>query len=146
VPFFLALWGLGMVIGNLVGGWLADRALIPAIFAMLIWNIAFLSMFYVAAHGPVTAGISLVLIGIGFALVPALQARLMDVAKDAQALAAAMNHSAFNLSNAIGAWTGGMAIGAGLGCVIDRPGRRGAGRWRFDGDGDFCRAHAIWRS
>ena len=53
--------------------------------------------------------------GLGVALVPALQARLMDVAQDAQALAAAMNHSAFNLSNAIGAWTGGMAISAGLG-------------------------------
>ncbi len=44
------------------------------------------------------------------ALGPALQVRLMDVAGDAQALAAALNHSAFNAANALGAWLGGMAI------------------------------------
>lgn len=49
------------------------------------------------------------------ALAPALQIRLMDVAGDAQALAAALNHSAFNLANALGAWLGGVAIAAGLG-------------------------------
>ncbi|MBS1063889.1 MFS transporter [Gluconobacter wancherniae] len=115
VPLYLALWGLGMIVGNIVGGWAADRALIPAIFGILVWNAVFLSVFYFTATDPLSAAVTLFLIGIGFALVPALQARLMDVAQDAQALAAAMNHSAFNLSNAIGAWTGGMAISAGWG-------------------------------
>lgn len=116
VPMFLALWGLGMVVGNIVGGWLADRALIPAIFAIIVWNVGFLAALMPAAKaGPAVAGVTLFMIGIGFALVPALQARLMDVARHAQSLAAAMNHSAFNLSNAIGAWTGGMSIAAGYG-------------------------------
>lgn len=115
VPLYLALWGLGMIVGNIVGGWAADRALIPAIFGILVWNAVFLSVFYFTATDPLSAAVTLFLIGIGFALVPALQARLMDVAQDAQALAAAMHHSAFNLSNAIGAWTGGMAISAGWG-------------------------------
>jgi predicted MFS family arabinose efflux permease len=115
VPWFLALWGLGMVVGNIAGGWLADRALIPSIFAIIVWNVVFLALFFLAAHGPIMAGASVFMIGIGFALVPALQARLMDVARQAQSLAAAMNHSAFNLSNAIGAWTGGLAIAAGFG-------------------------------
>ncbi|WP_277983309.1 MFS transporter [Sphingomonas faeni] len=115
VPIFLALWGLGMVVGNIAGGWLADRALIPAIIGIIVWNVVFLAVFFFAAHGPITAGASLFMIGVGFALVPALQARLMDVARHAQSLAAAMNHSAFNLSNAIGAWTGGLAIAAGYG-------------------------------
>jgi DHA1 family inner membrane transport protein len=39
----------------------------------------------------------------------------MDVAGDAQTLAAASNHSAFNVANALGAWIGGLAIGAGWG-------------------------------
>jgi DHA1 family inner membrane transport protein len=43
------------------------------------------------------------------------QARLMDVAGDAQSLAAALNHSAFNIANALGAWLGGVAIAAGYG-------------------------------
>jgi DHA1 family inner membrane transport protein len=44
-----------------------------------------------------------------------LQIQLMDVAGEAQTLAAALNHSAFNLANALGAWLGGVAISAGLG-------------------------------
>jgi DHA1 family inner membrane transport protein len=115
VPFFLALWGLGMIMGNICGGWLADRALIPAILGIIVWNVVFLVAFYLAAGTPIGAGASLFMIGIGFALVPALQSRLLDIAGNARSLAAAMNHSAFNLSNAIGAWTGGMAISAGYG-------------------------------
>ncbi|MNM74718.1 MFS transport protein AraJ [compost metagenome] len=57
----------------------------------------------------------MLLIGTGVALGPALQIRLMDVAGDAQTLAAALNHSAFNLANALGAWLGGVTIAAGLG-------------------------------
>ncbi len=115
VPVFLALWGLGMCVGNVAGGWLADRALIPSIFGIMVWNIVFLGAFSFAAGDPYLAAGSLFMIGIGFALVPALQSRLMEVASHAQSLAASMNHSAFNLSNAIGAWTGGMAISAGFG-------------------------------
>src|SRR3982074_3600258 len=55
------------------------------------------------------------LIGMGVAGVPALQARLMDVAEDAQTTAAALNHSAFNIANALGAWLGGSVIALGLG-------------------------------
>jgi DHA1 family inner membrane transport protein len=45
----------------------------------------------------------------------ALQVRLMDVAGDAQTLAAALNHSAFNAANALGAWLGGLAVAWGWG-------------------------------
>ena len=62
------------------------------------------------------------------AIGPALQIRLMDVAGDAQTLAAALNHSAFNAANALGAWLGGVSIAAGLGWTR-RPARR-PGRWR----------------
>jgi DHA1 family inner membrane transport protein len=55
------------------------------------------------------------LVGCGFAAGPALQTRLMDVAADAQTLAAASNHSAFNIANALGAWLGGLVIAWGYG-------------------------------
>ncbi|WP_439838937.1 MFS transporter [Aeromonas caviae] len=115
VPMALATWGMGMIVGNLVGGWLADRALIPAIFGMLVWNIVFLGLFSITASSPAWALVTLFLIGNGFALVPALQAHLMQVAGKAQTLAAALNHSAFNASNAIGATLGGLAITKGMG-------------------------------
>lgn len=115
VPLALAVWGLGMVVGNLVGGWLADRRLNTAIIGMLVWNAASLGLFSLTAPFPVWALITLFLIGNGFALVPALQTRLMEFAGSAQTLAAALNHSAFNVANAIGAALGGAAIAAGLG-------------------------------
>jgi DHA1 family inner membrane transport protein len=55
------------------------------------------------------------LIGCGGGLGAVLQTRLMDVAGDAQTLAAALNHSAFNFANALGPWLGGLAIAAGYG-------------------------------
>jgi len=115
VPLVLALFGLGMVIGNLVGSRLADRALMPTIGAMLAYAAVVLMLFTFAAHHVVTAAIAVFLIGTTVAIGPALQIRLMDVAGDAQTLAAALNHSAFNTANALGAWLGGVAITAGLG-------------------------------
>lgn len=55
------------------------------------------------------------MIGCGGGLGTALQTRLMDVAGEAQTLAAALNHSAFNTANALGPWLGGMAIAGGYG-------------------------------
>lgn len=115
VPWVLALWGGGMVVGNLVGGWMADRALLPAIFGMLLWNVLFLGVFALVAAQPIAAMGTLFLVGTGFSLVPALQTRLMNVAGDAQTLAAALNHSAFNIANALGATLGGLSIAHGFG-------------------------------
>ncbi len=115
VPLVLAGVGLGMVVGNLVGAAFADRSLPRTIVAALLWNVVTLGAFWLTAHNPWLASLSAFAIGMGFALVPGLQTRLMDVAADAQTLAASLNHSAFNLANALGAWLGGLVIAAGLG-------------------------------
>ena len=115
VPLVLAFWGLGMVFGNLVGGRMADRNLIRAIFTIMVWNVLSLALFACGASHKLVVLIALFMIGCGFALVPALQVRLLEVAGQAQTLAAALNHSAFNLSNAIGASLGGWSIALGWG-------------------------------
>jgi MFS transporter, DHA1 family, inner membrane transport protein len=115
VPWVLAVFGVGMILGNLIGAKLADRALMRTIGAVLVWNVAVLSLFSVAAPYAWGVTIAVLLVGTGVAIVPALQTRLMDVAEDAQTLAAALNHSAFNIANAMGAWLGGLAISSGLG-------------------------------
>jgi DHA1 family inner membrane transport protein len=115
VPLVLALFGCGMVGGNLVGARLADKALMPTIGGLLVWAALVLTTFSFAAHHVATAALNVFLIGTIVAIGPALQIRLMDVAGDAQTLAAALNHSAFNMANALGAWLGGVAITAGLG-------------------------------
>ncbi|MFB7721654.1 MFS transporter [Nocardia sp. NPDC056100] len=116
VPIVLALFGLGMVAGNILGGILADRGVDRSIFIALLSMVVILAAFVAAAHNPFTAAIGAFFIGAsGAALGPGLQTRLMDVAHDAQTLAAALNHAALNIANAAGAWLGGLVIAAGLG-------------------------------
>lgn len=116
VPLGLAVYGVGMVVGNLVGGRIADRALIPGMFVMLGVVVAVMCLFMVAVRNPYTAMVAVFLVGAsGAALVPALQTRLMDVAAGAQNLAASLNHAALNVANAGGALLGGVVITAGLG-------------------------------
>ena len=115
VAVLLALIGVGMTLGNLVGGWLADRSRLWTIFGALMWNVVALTAFYYTSANVWAVAINLFLIGCGIAVAPAVQTRLMDVAGDAQTVTAALNHSAFNCANAAGAWFGGMAIAHGLG-------------------------------
>lgn len=116
VPVALMVFGLGMVVGNLIGGRLADISVIRALYLALGSLAVLLAVFSVASHNPWTALPLLFGVGVaGSAVGPALQTRLMDVAHDAQTLAAALNHSALNIGNATGAWVGGLVIAAGLG-------------------------------
>lgn len=116
VPVALMIYGLGMVAGNFVGGWLADRYQLRGTFIGLASMAVFLAVFVVASHNPISALVLVFLIGAsGSSVIPGLQTRLMDVADDAQTLAASLNHAAFNLANAIGAALGGAVIAAGFG-------------------------------
>jgi len=115
IPVALAVFGVGSVIGNLAGGWLVDRMQFRATAVILIWSALVLVVFPLAAHSLWTILPAVLAIGTMGALGPALQTRLMDVAGEAQTLAAASNHAAFNAANALGPWLGGLAITAGLG-------------------------------
>ncbi|MCQ4120290.1 MFS transporter [Rhodococcus tibetensis] len=116
VPLALMIYGLGMVAGNLIGGRLADRALIPGLFVSMTALGVLLAIFVFASHNPYTALVLVFGVGAaGASMVPGLQTRLMDVAADAQTLAASLNHAALNIANAFGAWIGGVVIAAGYG-------------------------------
>jgi DHA1 family inner membrane transport protein len=110
-----SVFGVGMTVGNLVVPRFADRALMPTAGALLAGSALVLAIYPFAAANFFTVTADVFLIGIGGALATVLQTRLMDVAGDAQSLAAALNHSAFNVANALGPWLGGMAIAAGFG-------------------------------
>ncbi|GAB2787161.1 MFS transporter [Halomonas shantousis] len=113
-PLVLAIFGVGTIIGNLVGARAADKNLMRAIPLILVWCIIVQGGFYFAASS-VWLGILFVgLVGTGMALGPALQTRLMDVAEDAQTMAASLNHAAFNIANALGAWLAGVTVKLGF--------------------------------
>ena len=115
LPVVLMVFGAGMTAGTLACAWAADRALIPAIGGVLLWSAGALALYPLAVGNLATLLPVVFLIGCGGGLGAVLQTRLMDVAGEAQTLAAALNHSAFNTANALGPWLGGMAIAAGYG-------------------------------
>jgi DHA1 family inner membrane transport protein len=112
----LALYGVGMTLGTLAAGPLTDRALRPTLYAGLALLAAALVVFYFTVHSTVPALITVTFIGaMGALITTPVQILLMAKAKNAPTMAAASNHSAFNLANAGGAWLGGLAISAGWG-------------------------------
>ncbi|WP_313196969.1 MFS transporter [Rhizobium sp.] len=117
----LLVFGGGLVIGNLAGGWLADRHLMPTIVGSLIALAVVLLAMTVVIHQPVLMVIAIALFGAAaFATVAPLQMWVLAKAEGAgQGLASSFNIAAFNLGNAIGAWLGGAVIdhGPGLGSV-----------------------------
>ncbi|MFB9661866.1 MFS transporter [Glycomyces mayteni] len=113
VPWLMLLFGVGLTAGNLLGGRLADRAVMPALYGTLTAATAALVVFAFAVHSPVPAAIMVFVIGAaGFAMVPVLQTRVLDAAEGAPSLASSVNASAFNVGIALSAWFGGLAIDA----------------------------------
>jgi len=116
VTGMLVLFGIGLTLGNVWGGKSADRSVDRTLIISLVVLIAVLLAFSVLMQWPLPAALSILLWGAAsFALVPPLQMRVMEAAKDAPNLASAMNIGAFNFGNAIGAALGGAVINAGLG-------------------------------
>lgn len=118
VPVVLIVFGIGMTVGNLAGGRLADWSVRRSMYVFFGILAAALVLLAFTASNPVglLAGVFLIG-GSSAALSPTIQARLMDVARDSQSIAAALNHSALNLGNWLGAFLGGLAIAGGLGYV-----------------------------
>jgi DHA1 family inner membrane transport protein len=115
VTWTLFLIGLGLTVGNLLGGKLADWKLgvtLAGVFAAIaVTSIVFsyTSRFFIPAE------ITLLVWAIAtFAAVPALQVGVVSFGKDAPNLVSTINIGAFNTGNALGAWAGGMVIESGF--------------------------------
>ncbi|UVC10599.1 MFS transporter [Rhizobium sp. TH2] len=113
----LLVFGGGLVLGNLLGGKLADRNIVSAIFGTLIALTLTLGLMTFALHDKIAAIVFTGLLGAtAFATVAPLQIWVLQKAEGAgQSLASSLNIAAFNLGNAIGAWAGGMTIKHGPG-------------------------------
>ena len=116
VPWALVAAGIGMTIGNFVGGRAADHSVMATLFICFGAFAVSLTGLALTAQTPVGLFVFLFLVGAAAsALSPAIQTRLMDVAGNGQSLAAAINHSSLNIGNSLGAYLGGLTIAAGLG-------------------------------
>ncbi|MEH3145822.1 MAG: MFS transporter [Methylobacterium frigidaeris] len=111
----LLLFGVGLTLGNMLGGRLGDWRLMPSVIGLAVALVATLLVLMPASAGLIPATAVIGLWGIlAFALVAPLQMRVLSAAEGARALASTVNQGAFNFGNAAGAWIGGVAIDAGL--------------------------------
>lgn len=115
LPIVFAVFGIGMVIGNIGCAWAGDKFGFPAAAGVLIWTAIALAFYPLASQHLWSMLVVVLFIGVGGGLGSILQTRLMDVAGEAQTLAAALNHSAFNTANALGPLLAGSAVAAGFG-------------------------------
>jgi DHA1 family inner membrane transport protein len=115
VPLVFAMFGAGMMSGLVIVPRFAHGRLMQTAGWLLLWFAVTLALYSFAVGNIWTITLSVFAIGLGGALGPILQTRLMDVAGEAQTLAAALNHSAFNVANALGPLLGGIAIARGYG-------------------------------
>lgn len=116
VPVVLLAFGVGGVLGTVLGGKLADVAL----FRSLVWSMAATGVLLGAVYLGSRSVVSLVALAfcttvVTSVLVVTLQLRLMEVAREAELLGAALNHSALNAANGLGALLGGWVIASGRG-------------------------------
>jgi DHA1 family inner membrane transport protein len=116
VSVALLLFGVGITLGNLMGGRLADWRLMFSVIVLLCVLIVVEAIFTRTSHYAIPSVVTLMIWGaLAFGVGPCLQTRVVDQAQAAPSLASTLNQSAFNLGNAIGASTGGLMVSAGIG-------------------------------
>ncbi|TDD16021.1 MFS transporter [Kribbella turkmenica] len=108
----LLVYGVGAALGNLVGGRLADRALLPAQIVSLAVLVAILLAFWASTGTAMTAALVFAAGAVGFSVIPGMQSRVMATASAAPTLAIAVNASAYQVAAAIAGWLGGRVIDA----------------------------------
>jgi DHA1 family inner membrane transport protein len=111
VPALLMVYGVGAVVGNFLGGWLADRRLMPALIGLLAVLTGVLVLFWwLSPVRPAAAVLTFVVGVLAFAIVPGMQVRVMSAAGAAPTLAVAVNASGYQLAAAVGGWLGGVVV------------------------------------
>jgi DHA1 family inner membrane transport protein len=116
IPGFLLAFGVGSVLGTVLAGRLGDWNVVRTVVGAFVATMVVLLLFSVLSPYAVTAVLGVFLIGVlGGVLSLNLTLRLMGAAGDARMLGAALNHSALNVANGLGAWLGSVVIAAGLG-------------------------------
>jgi DHA1 family inner membrane transport protein len=116
ITWTLLLIGLGLTVGNVIGGKLADRRLAATLIGVFIAMAVISTVLSWTSVALIPTEITLFLWATAaFAAVPALQINVVTFGKDAPNLVSTLNIGAFNVGNALGAWVGGSVIAHGLG-------------------------------
>ncbi|MFI9400779.1 MFS transporter [Nocardia sp. NPDC052316] len=116
VPVLLLVYGVGAVVGNQLGGWLADRSLLGSVAGLLAALAGALSLFWLVGGNRIGAAAMVFVVGaLAFAIIPGMQTRVVAAATVAPTLAVAVNASGFQLAAAGAGRLGGWVIDEGTG-------------------------------
>ena len=111
----LLVYGVGATIGNLVGGRLADRTLLPSQLGALALLVVLFVVLRLSPSTTLTGVLVFALGAVGFSVIPGMQARVLTAAATAPTLAIAVNASAYQVAAAFAGWLGGRVVaGPGL--------------------------------
>ncbi|MFJ5481756.1 MFS transporter [Pectobacterium actinidiae] len=115
VTSMFVTYGIGLTVGNWIGGKFTDRYPVRTLTLSLVAVVVTLLLFALLLPYALPTAALIFLWGVAsFAVMPPLQMRVMTAAQHAPSLASSVNIGAFNLGNAIGAALGGAVITAGL--------------------------------
>lgn len=117
MTYILMLAGLGMFVGNLVGGRLADLVS-PArasVMLLMVMAVALVAQQYLSVYPIPSLVMTFILGGVAFALSAPIQMLMINTAKGSEMLAASVSQASFNIGNALGAFLGGLPIAMGYG-------------------------------
>ncbi|MEE5136086.1 MFS transporter [Pseudomonas alliivorans] len=116
VTWTLLLIGLGLTVGNVIGGKMADRKVSSTLIGVFISMAVISTALSWTSAALIPTEVTLFLWAVAaFAAVPALQINVVTFGKAAPNLVSTLNIGAFNVGNALGAWVGGSVIAHGLG-------------------------------
>ncbi|MFJ8674861.1 MFS transporter [Streptomyces sp. NPDC093589] len=116
VAILLLVYGVGAAVGNFVGGWLSDRALMPSQIGLLgLLTVGLLLTWAVSGNIAATAVMVFLIGALGFSVIPGMQTRVLNTASSAPTLAIAVNASAYQVAAALAGWLGGRVIDGGMG-------------------------------
>ncbi|MGM7691932.1 MFS transporter [Staphylococcus saprophyticus] len=111
ISYLLIIFGIGVTLGNVVGGKLADWNLNKALKIIFIVFILYFILLYFVQMNSILMVAGIFFFGlIGFSMSPSLQFKSTLISQDAPTLASTLNQSAFNLGNALGAFIGGVVV------------------------------------
>lgn len=117
LPLYMAVAGLGMVIGNLLSGWMSDKykAGLTAMVLQGVAGLALLTVFFMVEWGLAHLALMFVCCGCLFGMGTPEQLLIIEHSKGGEMLGGCCIQIAFNFGNAAGAFLGGLPISWGMG-------------------------------
>lgn len=117
VSYIMILAGLGMVVGNIIGGKLADKMepVKACIILLVSMTIVLVLIFFLSSWQVLSLCFTFVAAALSIALATPIQLMMIRTAAEGEMIGAAATQAAFNIGNALGAFFGGLPIAAGAG-------------------------------